>query len=87
MYPNKNIIQNAVNSTSHTTLVMAVKADDYLAASVEAVRMWETRQNLTGRVKAHQSAEMTLKQLRIMRPGMNQISPIFVVVANVYATN
>ncbi len=26
MYPNKNIIQNAVNSTDHTTLVAAVKA-------------------------------------------------------------
>src|ERR671918_2292571 len=26
MYPNKNIIQNAVNSKDHTTLVAAVKA-------------------------------------------------------------
>src|ERR1700693_1076142 len=26
MYPNKNIIQNAVNSADHTTLVAAVKA-------------------------------------------------------------
>ena len=26
MYPNKNIIENAVNSADHTTLVAAVKA-------------------------------------------------------------
>lgn len=28
MFPNKNIIENAVNSTDHTTLVAAVKAAD-----------------------------------------------------------
>ncbi|MEG2103392.1 MAG: fasciclin domain-containing protein, partial [Flavobacterium sp.] len=28
MYPNKNIIENAVNSKDHTTLVAAVKAAD-----------------------------------------------------------
>ena len=29
MYPTKNIIENAVNSADHTTLVTAVKAADY----------------------------------------------------------
>lgn len=32
MYPNKNIIENAVNSADHTTLVAAVKADDLVGA-------------------------------------------------------
>ena len=31
MYPNKNIIENAVNSKDHTTLVAAVKAADLVA--------------------------------------------------------
>lgn len=32
MYPNKNIIENAVNSKDHTTLVAAVKAGDLVEA-------------------------------------------------------
>jgi uncharacterized surface protein with fasciclin (FAS1) repeats len=32
MYPNKNIIENAVNSADHTTLVAAVKAADLVDA-------------------------------------------------------
>ncbi len=32
MYPSKNIIENAVNSKDHTTLVAAVKAADLVAA-------------------------------------------------------
>jgi uncharacterized surface protein with fasciclin (FAS1) repeats len=32
MYPKKNIVENAVNSKSHTTLVTAVKAADLVAA-------------------------------------------------------
>lgn len=31
MYPNKNIVENAVNSKDHTTLVAAVKAADLVA--------------------------------------------------------
>ncbi len=36
MYPSKNIIENAVNSKDHTTLVAAVKA----AGLVETYRSW-----------------------------------------------
>jgi uncharacterized surface protein with fasciclin (FAS1) repeats len=32
MYPNKNIVENAVNSKDHTTLVAAVKAADLVTA-------------------------------------------------------
>jgi len=37
MYPTKNIIENAVNSSDHTTLVAAVKAAGLVETSRELV--------------------------------------------------
>ena len=38
MFPSKNIVQNAVNSKDHTTLVAAVKAAELLVPPAPSIR-------------------------------------------------
>jgi len=52
MYPSKNIVENAVNSKDHTTLVAAVKA----AGLVETLLKPENKAMLTGILTYHVAA-------------------------------
>jgi uncharacterized surface protein with fasciclin (FAS1) repeats len=53
MYPSKNIVENAVNSKDHTTLVAAVKAAGLPAGTVDTLVMPENKTMLTGILTYH----------------------------------